>query len=156
MGICYGQPMDDPGSKPPESVPPTDEFVVHDDLPTDDDPPPQNPDDLDNKRIRQIAKLRRNAVRSRGYVLIGGILCAILGMQLIWNSISRFRADFTIVGAAYVMAAAILFALAWRAFVRAQQLKHEAAASTLSDPKTPPDFTQLNDGSQSWKNLEDM
>ncbi|HEV8378922.1 MAG TPA: hypothetical protein VGP99_08730 [Tepidisphaeraceae bacterium] len=149
--------MEETGPNNPDSVPPSEEFVVHDDLPKDDDLPPQSSqDDLDNKRIRQIARLRRSAVRSRGYLLIGGILCAVLGMQLIWNSISRFRGGLNVVGSAYLMAAAILFALAWRAFLRSQQLKREAAASTLSDPKTPPDFSRLSDGSQSWKNLEDM
>ena len=149
--------MDETGQNNPEPVPPPDDFYVEDDLPPDDQPPPQaTKDEFDSKRIQNIAKLRRAAVRSRGYLLIGSAFCAVLAIQMIWNSVGRFRGGSNVVGAAYLMAASILFALAWRAFVRAQRFKREANATALSDPKSPPDFSNLRDGSQSWKNLEDM
>jgi hypothetical protein len=154
--------MEETGQNKPDSEPPSDEFHVEDDLVWDNDfsqdaPTPATPrDDLDGNRIKQIAKLRRAAVRSRGYLLIGSAFCAVLGVQLIWNSVGRFRGGYNIIASAYLMAASILFALAWRAFIRAQQFKREADASALSDPKSPADFSQLSDGSQSWKNLEDM
>lgn len=147
--------MNETGSNPPEPLPPRDDFHVEDDLPTDDQPPPHKTDDLNEARIRQIAKLRRSAVRSRGYLLVGGILCVVLGIQLCWTGIVRFG-GYKISASAFIMAAAVLFALSIRAFVRAHQLKREAKASALSQPSAPPDFSQLSDGSQTWKNLEDM
>jgi len=148
--------MDERGENPPQSVPPPDEFYVEDDLPADDQLAPQKEDDLDAQRILQITRNRRTAYRSRGYLLIGSAVCVALGLQLIWMSISRFRGGYNVTASAFVMAAAILFALAWRAFHRAGQLKREADASALSEPTTPPDFSQLGDGSDSWKNLEDI
>ena len=148
--------MDESGQNPPPSVPPSDEFYVEDDLPTDDQPLPHKEDDLDGLRIRQITRSRRSAYRSRGYLLIGSAVGAVLALQLIWISISRFREGLKVAGAGFVMAALVLFALAWRALSRAHQLKREANASALSDPKAPPDFSQLRDGSESWKNLEDI
>ena len=55
--------MDETGSNP-EPPPPSDEFFVEDDLPSDNQPAPHQEDDLDAMRIRQIAKLRRSTVRS--------------------------------------------------------------------------------------------
>ncbi len=155
--------MDEPTPSDPQSTPPPDENFVHDDLPAEDSfihddisPAETHRDDLDANQIRKITHRRRAAYRSRGYLLTGSIFAAALGIQLVWNSVGRFRGGYNVIAAAYVMAAAILFALAWRALLRAQQVKREADASALSDPKTPPDFSKLGDGSQSWKNLEDM
>jgi len=149
--------MDENRASNPDPDPPADDFVVHDDLSHHESISAEaQKHELDNNQIKKIAHIRRTAVRSRGYLLVGSAFCAALGVQVIWNALGRFRAGSNVIGAAYLMAAAILFALAWKAFVRAQHLKREANASALSDPKTPPDFSQLNDGSQSWKNLEDM
>jgi hypothetical protein len=77
-------------------------------------------------------------------------------LQLIWISIGRFKEGLSVAGSAFVMAATVLVALGWRALGRAHQLKREADASALSEPETPPDFSQLSDGSESWKKLEDI
>jgi hypothetical protein len=155
--------MDENAPSDADSTPPPDEFVVHDDLSPEHhlahdgiSHAEANRDDLDANQIKKVAHRRRAAYRSRGYLLIGSIFSASLGVQLVWNSVGRFRGGYNVIAAAYLMAAAILFALAWRALGRAKELKREADASTLSDPKTPPDFSQLGDGSQSWKNLEDL
>jgi hypothetical protein len=148
--------MDERGENPPQSQLPADEFYVEDDLPAEDVPAPHKEDDLDAQRIGQITRNRRTAYRSRGYLLIGSAVCIALALQLIWMSIGRFRGRYNVSASAFVMAAAILFALAWRAFGRAGQLKREADASALSEPETPPDFSQLRDGSDSWKNLEEI
>jgi hypothetical protein len=39
---------------------------------------------------------------------------------------------------------------------RAIVLHREATQSYLKDPTTTPDFSTLSDGSQRWKNLEDL
>ena len=87
---------------------------------------------------------------------MGGIVCAVLGMQLIWNSISRFRVGNNSTASFFLLAAVVLFVLAVKAFLRAQQLRREAKASALSGPTTPPDFSKLSDGSQTWENLKDI
>ena len=155
--------MDETGSDNPDSVPPPADDLVHDDLPPEhsfihDDIPPAEAhrDDLDASHIQKITHHRRTAYRSRGYLLTGSVFCAVLGVQLIWNSVGKFRGGSNFIASAYLMAASILFALAWHALKRAQHFKREADASVLPDPKTPPDFSQLSDGSQSWKNLEDL
>jgi hypothetical protein len=128
-----------------------DDFV-HDDLPA----PAEVRDDLDALRIKQIAKLRRAAYRSRGYLLIASVLCAALAGQMIWMGIGRYRNEARVLGAGLVLAALIVLALGWRAFGRARELKAEADKSVLEEPRTPPDFSKLSDGSQAWKNLEDV
>jgi hypothetical protein len=39
---------------------------------------------------------------------------------------------------------------------RIVELNHELQQSALSEPEAPPDFSTLSDGSQQWKNLEQM
>ncbi len=149
--------MDENQPSNPDPAPTPDDFVVHDDLSHHESISAEaQKHELDNNQIKKITHIRRTAVRSRGYLLVGSIFCAALGVQTVWNSVGRFRSNENTIAAAYLMAGAILFALAWKALVRAQHFKREADASALSDPKTPPDFSRLNDGSQSWKNLEDM
>jgi hypothetical protein len=39
---------------------------------------------------------------------------------------------------------------------RAIALHREATKSRVDTPMTPPDFSTLSDGSQRWKNLEEL
>ena len=42
-------------------------------------------------------------------------------------------------------------------FVRSvMRLTREIRASFLTDPPTPPDFSTLSDGSQQWRNLDEI
>src|SRR5689334_9082269 len=123
-GICYGQLMDEKDPSNPQPMPPPDDFVVYDDVSPDhsllhdQEPVPPTPrDDLDANQIKKVTHRRRTAVRSRGYLLVGSAFCAALAVQTIWNSVGRFRSGSNVIGAAYVMAAAILLALGWKAFV---------------------------------------
>jgi hypothetical protein len=143
-GLCYGELMDENGSEEPA--------FVHDDLPAEK---PQR-DDLDERRIKQLAKLRRAAHRSRGYLLVASVLCVALAGQLVWVGIGRYRVGWVVMAAGLWLSAPILLALAWRAWIRAKELKVEAERSALEEPRTPPDFEKLSDGSQAWRNLEDV
>ncbi len=56
----------------------------------------------------------------------------------------------------YLFAAVAAVIAAGHFVARINQLNHELRQSALSEPEAPPDFTTLSDGSQQWKNLEQM
>jgi len=115
------------------------------------------PDDhLDSNRIRQMAALRRSAIRARSYcvIAIGG--CLVGAAEFIFDAVRRWRIHGFIVAILYSLAALVLLGLGWH-FVRvALRLHHEAKKSALPEPTDAPDFSPLQDGSQFGKNLEDM
>jgi hypothetical protein len=114
---------------------------------------------LNSTRIRQMAALRRSAYRSRSYCLIA-IGASVVGCaDLIFFAIRRLRhPDLfdVLIAVAYFLAAAGLLFLARHFIVLASRFHRESKTSILADPTTPPDFSQLQDGSQIAKNLEDM
>jgi hypothetical protein len=115
---------------------------------------------LNSNRIRQMAALRRAAYRSRSYCLIAIGACIVGAAELVFDAIHRLRqhpAFFGIlIATAYFLAAAVLIVLT-RYFIRlAARFHRESKKSILSDPAIPPDFSQLQDGSQVVKNLEEM
>src|SRR5437762_49354 len=150
--MCYGQYMDEEGHENAREDDAGDDLVIHDDLPA----AAEERDDLDGIRIRQITKMKRSAVRSRGYMLVGAVFCFGLALQLIWYAAGSFRAGARMIGVAYVAGAMGLLMVSWIAVTRAAKFKREADAKLLEEPKTPPDFSKLSDGSQAWKNLEDV
>jgi hypothetical protein len=114
-------------------------------------------DELDGLRIRQLASARRAAYRSRSYCVIAAMVCVVAVVQLAWNGIALLRAA----GWGMRPVSYFLFAIlaGWGAafFTRkAMELNREAKKSTLPDPTTSPDFSNLSDGSERWKNLEDV
>lgn len=125
--------------------------------------PPSTPepqDDLDGSRIRQISAIKRSAYRTRSYFLIGAVLCLAGFGQTAWNALASLHSRAG--GLSYLFAA--LWALAslacaagvWWMLSRADHYRQEAARSSLRDPDQPPDFAPLSDGSQAWKNLEQI
>ena len=131
----------------------------------DPDSPPHEPEDADDPsadqlnslRIRQFATARRAAYRARSYAFIAAIVCAIAVVQLVWLTIRD-------VGAAgwgrqpigYALFAVIASIGIGYFISRAIALHREATRSALPDPKDPPDFSTLDNGSKRWKNLEDV
>ena len=121
---------------------------------------PQEPDrsaELDGLRIRQLATLRRAAYRSRSYAIIAAVVCAFsviqAGYLLVQQLIHIGFSGRVVVYAGFILAGA------YGAFLftgRAIAFHREATQTLLQDPKTPPDFSTLSDGSQRWKNLEDI
>jgi hypothetical protein len=115
---------------------------------------------LNSTRIRQMAALRRSAYRTRSYCLIAIIACLVISADLIYYGIQRLRHHPTPIGIliaiAYFAAAIALLVLAAHFKRLAIKFHQESKKSILEDPTTPPDFSQLQDGSQIAKNLEDM
>ncbi len=124
-----------------------------------DEPAPScdTDDELSSVRIRQLAAGRRAAYRSRSYCVIGALVCVVAVVQLTWNGIALLRAT----GAglrttSYLLAAG---AAGWGAlyfFRKAMEMDREAKRSALPEATGEPDFAPLSDGSQRWKDLEDI
>ncbi len=117
-------------------------------------------DHLNSTRIRQMASLRRAAIRSRSYcvIAIGG--CAVGAAQCGFDAVRRWPtpASFRgiLVGALFLLSAAALIALGGYFLRLAGRFHREAKQSAVLPPAVPPDFSKLQDGSQIIKNLEDM
>ena len=110
-------------------------------------------DHLDSNRIRQMAALRRAAIRTRSYcvIAIGG--CVVGAAELIFDGVRRwpeFRAFL------YLFFALLLLGAAFYFLRLAMRFHREAKQSAIPPPLTPPDFSQLQDGSQIARNLEEM
>jgi hypothetical protein len=127
------------------------------DAATAEDATPAHEEELNALRIRQLASARRAAYRARSYCVVGALVCVVAVVQLAWTAIGmiattnlRFRA------ALYAVAAVVA---AWGAryfFRKAMAFDREAKQSALPQPTGEPDFSTLSDGSQQWKNLEDV
>lgn len=125
----------------------------------DDEPPPQanRDEEIEAVAIRRIVQERRALLRTRGYYLVLTWACIAVAAQMIWMMVHAL-----IVGGwqnwqvIYPAAALFLVMLARDMWVRAQKLGAQVRASSLTQPTAPPDFTQLSDGSQKWKDLENL
>jgi hypothetical protein len=127
--------------------------------PQDSDVEPGPHDDreheLDGQRIRQLSTLRRGAYRARSIAIIVAVACFVASIQLtitaFTGKVATYRA---ISGALAVFAffAAVHFAR------RVAALQREIRTPPPMPPEPPggPDFSTLSDGSQQWKNLEDI
>lgn len=118
-------------------------------------------DHLNSNRIRQMASLRRGAIRSRSYCVVAAGACAVAAAELVFDAIRRWPAPLDLRGVMiavlYLICAAAL-AGAGVYFARlAMRFHREAKQSNLPPaPATPPDFSTLQDGSQMAKNLEEL
>ena len=113
--------------------------------------------ELDSLRIRQLGAAKRAAYRSRSYAVIGVIFCAAAAGQLIWNAIARVRSTgWTIRPILFLVFAGLFVWLTIYLVRRAIELTREAKETRLEEPTAPPDFSHLSDGSQRWKDLENI
>jgi hypothetical protein len=116
-------------------------------------------DELDGLRIRQLAALKRGAIRARSYALIGTVLAGVAVMKLVLMTIELVRArGWTLLPIAYILLACAALMLTVYLLRRAIKLHREANVPAPMPPTPPggPDFSKLSDGSQQWKNLEDI
>jgi hypothetical protein len=112
---------------------------------------------LDAMRVRQLSAVRRGAYRTRSYCVIGLGACAVAAVQLVVMAFRHVReagwewrpAGYLCGVAAAMMAAAFLSR-------QVADLTRELRRPALTEPEAPPDLSTLSDGSQHWKNLEDM
>jgi hypothetical protein len=117
-------------------------------------------DHLNSTRIRQMAALRRGAIRSRSYCVIALGGCVVGAAELVFDAFHRWPAPVNLRGVLvailYLFCAVALIVLAGYFLRLAIRLHREARRSSLPPVSTPPDFSQLQDGSQIVRNLEDM
>ena len=116
-------------------------------------------DELDGLRIRQLAALRRGAYRARSYALIGAVASVVVAIQLVLMTVAYVRArGWGLYPIGYVQAACVAALLGVYFGRRALALHREIQTPARLPPEPPegPDFSTLSDGSQQWKNLEDI
>jgi hypothetical protein len=143
---------------------PSDELFdrLHDDSGADDDrveqpaDPAASASELDELRIRQIATLRRALYRSRSHAIVVTIALLVVAVQLGWMTYSSHRRGSPKVAVALAIAGAACLAGSLHFWRRAAALHQEAKRTLLIEPAQPPDFSTLSDGSQQWKNLEEL
>ncbi len=132
--------------------------AVIDDTPpaADDDGPPA--DELNAARVRQLSALRLATLRTRSWWLIGLMLAALTGFDLlakaavyVWD-----RHAWGVRPTLFTAAGAAALALAALARRAAARLAREVAASALPEPTTPPDFTTLDNGADRWRRLHEV
>ena len=123
-------------------------------------PPPPPPHDdreheLDGLRIRQLSALRRGAYRARSFAIIVAVACLVVGIQLTVKTFTGVAPIFRVLSAAL---AAFAFFGAVHFARRVAALQREIRTPPPMPPEPPggPDFSTLSDGSQQWKNLEDV
>jgi hypothetical protein len=122
------------------------------------EPPPPHDDrahELDGLRIRQLSSLRRGAYRARSIAIVVAAACLVAAVQFTIEAFTGTAATYrAISGASAVFAlfAAVHFAR------RVAKLQREIRTPPPMPPEPPggPDFSTLSDGSQQWKNLEDI
>lgn len=116
-----------------------------------------NEAELEERRIRQIVRSRRAAVRMRGWYIVGMLACVILAaQQLGWFVTAVVRDARGAQQVARIPLALVLLAGAVSLRKRVRRLTAELRRHGLSEPTTPPDFTSLSDGSQQVRNLEKL
>jgi hypothetical protein len=117
-------------------------------------------DHLNSNRIRQMASLRRGAIRSRSYCVIALGGCVVGAAELVFDAFRRWPAPVNLRGVLvailYLFCSIALLVLGAYFLRLAIRFHREAKQSALPPPEKPPDFSQLQDGSQIVRNLEDM
>jgi len=117
-------------------------------------------DHLNSNRIRQMAALRRGAIRSRSYCVIALCGCIVGAAEFGFDAWKRWPRPANVrgvlVATVYVLCGVGLLLLGRYFFRLAMRFHGETRQSNLPNPQTPPDFSQLSDGSQIVKNLEEI
>ena len=116
-------------------------------------------DELDGLRIRQLAALKRGAYRARSFAIIGAVTCFVVAVKLALMTVNHVQArgwgPWPIGFALFSLVAL----MAGSHFSRRALDVHREINTPAPLPPTPeggPDFSTLSDGSQQWKNLEDI
>jgi uncharacterized membrane protein YcjF (UPF0283 family) len=127
-------------------------------LEIDVEPTPPHDDrehELDGLRIRQLSALRRSAYRARSFAIIVAVACLVVGIQLTVNAFAAAAATYRALFAALAVLA-LLGAIHFARRVAALQRELRTPPPMPPEPPGGPDFSTLSDGSQQWKNLEDI
>jgi hypothetical protein len=113
-------------------------------------------DQLDLQRIRRIATHHRSLVKNWRHAVIGMVFCAVAATTFMWLAYMEVATGRIRVSMRFI--ALIVLFIYWTAYfaIRLQHLRKHAIESGLTEPTAPPDFSALNDGSQRWRDLEDV
>lgn len=113
--------------------------------------------ELSELHIRQVRDLRRGANRTRSWFIFGAIVAAMVSAELIVMSIQFVRLyGWHALAVGYLFAAAAGLMVSLRFVQKAVETTREIRAMVMPEPVTPPDFSPLDNGSQRWKNLEEL
>ncbi len=119
--------------------------------------------DLDGARIRALSVERRATIRQRSYFVVGAGACVVGIGQSIYmlilgrSSMSEFAIPFSRGQRLSLFILILWFLYGARFFFRkVKAYNAELSKPVLTDPIEPPDFEPLSDGSQTWKQLEEM
>ena len=116
-------------------------------------------DELDGLRIRQLAALKRGAFRARSFALIGVVTSIVAAIKLVLMTLSQVRTrGWSPSPIGFALFAIVALMLAGYFARRVKELQREIDAPPTLPPMPPegPDFSTLSDGSQQWKNLEEI
>lgn len=108
--------------------------------------------ELNSLKIRQFSV----TYRGRSWLIVAAIACLDAAAQLIYFAVRGYRLGVRAVPLEEVSVAVVALLFSVYFFHRARDLTRELRKSKLAEPATPPDFSSLRDGSQRWKNLEEM
>jgi predicted RNA-binding Zn-ribbon protein involved in translation (DUF1610 family) len=113
-------------------------------------------DKLDNIRIRQLSQVKRATNRARSIGLIVVLFCAVAAIQVginvvrdVWTGQNSWKTGL------YCLIVALLAWVGVSLWRKTRQLRAESGSSSILPPEKPPDFSNLDDGSRRWKELED-
>ena len=114
--------------------------------------------ELDGNRIRQVAALRRGAIRARSWCQIGAAAGAVVAVELLFKTVQNVAHSRTVNSRAIGFTLfAIVSATSARMMLRsARRLTAEINAPRDPGDTVEPDFATLSDGSQRWSNLNDI
>ena len=112
--------------------------------------------ELDELRIRQVATLRRALYRSRSHAIVVMVALVVVAVQLGWMTYSSWRRANPKLAVALGVAGVGCIVGAHHFYRRAAALHQEAKQTLLVEPSDAPDFSSLGDGSQRWKDLEEL
>ena len=113
-------------------------------------------DELSALRIQNFSTLRRATYRSRSHFIVGAAATFIADVEmlmLISRSLPRRAWLNTFAALCVGVAMSMLF---WHCVKRVMQLTKELRESKLESPTEPQDFSNLGDGSQRVRDLENL
>jgi len=113
---------------------------------------------FDKLRIENYTALRLGAIRARSWWLIGLCLAAVVVLDMLGKAVifvwvfHQWGIEPTL-GTLTAIGMAIFARHAWRC---AAGFKKEIDRSAIPEPAAAPDFSTLQNGSERWKNLENI
>jgi ribosomal protein L37AE/L43A len=114
--------------------------------------------ELNAQRIQRIVAQRRADIRLRSYFVLAAFGCLAVAITFLCTVGQRLFYRMPWSSADAVQLAIAIFGIVGAGFLlsRAHSLTRELNKPLLPEPTTPPDFSNLGDGSQQAKELEEL